>query len=57
MSFIEVKVEHMDYEESRLVYEGKYPDVPEYPAADQKVMEASAEPDVVASRTHLDADC
>lgn len=47
----------MDYEESRLVYEGKYPDVPEYPAADQKVMEASAEPDVVASRTHLDADC
>ena len=27
------KVEDMDYEESREVYQGKYPDAPEYPQA------------------------
>ncbi|CAK9019789.1 unnamed protein product [Durusdinium trenchii] len=42
------KVEDMDYEESREVYQGKYPDAPEYPSLHAKVLQAAAEPDVVA---------
>ncbi|CAJ1345422.1 unnamed protein product [Effrenium voratum] len=56
------KVEDMDYEESREVYEGKFPDVPEYPPANAKVLQAAAEPDVVALAEALedpdsDANC
>eukprot|EP00913_Durusdinium_trenchii_P024161 g22685.t3 len=43
-----IEVEDMDYEESREVYQGKYPDAPEYPSLHAKVLQAAAEPDVVA---------
>ncbi|OLP87376.1 hypothetical protein AK812_SmicGene31418 [Symbiodinium microadriaticum] len=42
------KVEELDYEESVEVYEGKFPDVPDYPTANADVLVAAAEPDVVA---------
>eukprot|EP00933_Yihiella_yeosuensis_P073183 TRINITY_DN81792_c0_g1_i1.p1 TRINITY_DN81792_c0_g1~~TRINITY_DN81792_c0_g1_i1.p1 ORF type:complete len:241 (+),score=41.65 TRINITY_DN81792_c0_g1_i1:24-746(+) len=48
------KVEDMDYDESREVYQGKYPDVPEYPEIMADVLTAAAEPDVIALATALE---
>ncbi|CAE8670080.1 unnamed protein product, partial [Polarella glacialis] len=55
-------VEDMDYDESREVYQGKFPDVPEYPKIFADVLSAAAEPDVVALAAALevassDANC